>query len=960
MVTMRSISASGCVLLLLWLCVGEVFTEVTWKSYITSLLHSTVPEAHENLVTVITQQLLMIHRATAHCLTQDGNSYRYPPVFDMTRSPCGVIHTVTPPVESITWNISVHNPFYINITLTRINLTDSVEGCRVESLQLVWGEGLRSERICGLRRSYTEHINSGRVIVIYATEGGWRKGTFSVIYQVAEVKLKSMPSVYMNLEEDERLITKFSDMFDGNYEDYYTDLSLTSLFSTAIEVGSRTVNVVFRGLPSFVLNLYILRSNATATDDVLNLQCYDGPFTSSPSLKLSTYSITNLDNVRVGKTVVERSRSFVMMCAFRMKYIGCKNCDSLVIRHLRYPSGQIRQVNIAESTNIILPENRYCYEKLCLLNLTSSRETSVKLRITHIELPNIDHSNDCLYEGVAVYESRKHDLYGINYLMDLEERSPDQLLPIARICDKVRQNIGGQMKEHYVLDTVVSTENSLIVAFYSSHQHTSLGSLHLIADISKCQGFYSFCGQVTRSMKDYVLHQPNNRYVEESYKSESSIKVYDLLRVTRYFLDINVMEVDHRAIPILERSAYIAIFTNVTSTYNIIALRPKACAVIQYIPHKKDGTWRALDCAISILRARDAGDGDFNIKLHQQIEETQQCANKSLLSTDKYWNYMIGQKYSKAYIVNPLIPQCGHISALATQLNRPSGDLLATQHSDLTTQYIRNTFVGIESMLHRFVNSLEHNILVSTSDVAEAGKEQYGISHIRALVSPDPHYWQPVPSFYQNLQSAITFWSNNCFVHLSVLLRYEFDHGITPYSKMVYHQWQFSAHLRLGETLTYTEPYCYYRRYIFLRVLPLNLHAATCKVSFAIDIHKPFGNLTYAEEITELDRVHELPLPASQLTHAYVAWGYKSLTWNDAHSKCRAVGGYLPSITSNEESEFLERVVWGKSHASQFAADHPCRVSTVVYSFYLGLNTSQVSIINYTLLYIFYMHLMNS
>ena len=52
--------------------------------------------------------------------------------------PCGIITPPTPPQGNLTWNISVHPLYHVNVTILNFNLTSSLEGCRVESLHITW------------------------------------------------------------------------------------------------------------------------------------------------------------------------------------------------------------------------------------------------------------------------------------------------------------------------------------------------------------------------------------------------------------------------------------------------------------------------------------------------------------------------------------------------------------------------------------------------------------------------------------------------------------------------------------------------------------------------------------------------------------------------------------------------------------------------------------------------------
>ena len=923
---MRIIHIETRVLVTLWLCIGVVSTNETWASYITSILHSTVPTTHNNLATVITQQIFQIHRAIVHCLTQDGNSYRYPPVFDMTKSPCGVIHTVTPPVESITWNISVHNPFYINITLTRINLTDSVGECRIESLQLVWGEGLHSERFCGVWLPYNKHIDGGRVNVIYTTEGDSRQGLFSILYQVlpkSNIFLAS--NAFINLEEDIHGLETYatylwSIKINGFVRYFYVDI--TNLFSKRFS-DEFTVRV----LPSFVIEL-LINANASIVSASTGLQCHDGPSRVSPLLPVA--SLIYWDPSRKFSTgSALESTAFVMTCKLNHMFGICDQCNATRIRHTRYPNQHMTQINVTSFTVLRLPDSELCNGNMCLLNLTTRSETAVIFNLTELTLPNVDHSRDCLYEGLAIYEARKHDLYYLDRYRSAYTCMSGQVTPIVRICGKVRQKIAVGTKADYLFDRVVSKGNSLLVVFYSYHRALAMGTLHFTSDASPCQGFYAFCGQVTETFQHSSIYNNRKEYFD-------SLRPLTLLR---FYKDIEINGSHSSDILILERDAYMGVTTNASHTYNVVAVRPTSCAVIQYFPRKVYPTGRARECTISMIRARDTGSGELNITVDHLSEYSKQCTQlPPALRIDRQWTLLLADRASRSYVLNNLYPLCSQITASLAQPILSVSDLLQSRHTKVTKQYIEYTFLGKNKQLHKYSHSLNHAILINTSDPLG----QFGIGHVRSIENADSRFCK-VPSGHQQLQTVIVFWTQLCTIHVSINLVYEYSVSSIKQTNQIYF-FHFTTRLQPLANVTFTQCFLYFRRYVILKIHKIVSHkSAICKIKFYIDTQRQFGMLQVLEELYWTEINVSIPVPLSHIKQVYIAWGYTSLSWNEANAKCSAMGGYLPSVTTKDEIDFLEKAVWGKFTPRQLVI-HPCRASPVVCTFFMGFNIRLVSL----------------
>ena len=122
-----------------------------------------------------------------------------------------------------------------------------------------------------------------------------------------------------------------------------------------------------------------------------------------------------------------------------------------------------------------------------------------------------------------------------------------------------------------------------------------------------------------------------------------------------------------------------------------------------------------------------------------------------------------------------------------------------------------------------------------------------------------------------------------------------------------------------------------------------------CKVCFSIDISRQYGVLKMHEEMRWANTKVSLPAHVSQFNQVYIIWGYTSLSWQEGNRKCRQLDGFLPSITTKEETDFLEKVVLGKFTPRQLSI-HLCRSLSVICSFFMGLDSRLVSVHIYILI----------
>ena len=587
-------------------------TEEKHNGYVMSLVQYSMGHIASHLIDQLLYVSKQVFDQTSHCRPRHTPVEQVP----IPRSPCGVLHPHSPVLLSQNWTFTVHHNFDINVTILRFNLTNSVEHCRAQSLYITWSRKdsgkLTSARYCGVRSQWTLSVINNEANLLYFTDGFTFRGEFLIAYQI-----------FSNLTQDKL----FSEIF--NFEEYFDSymprqrfqfrrkltfklnqtanthvsilaFSLSYLFADQ-SLNEKTSFIIFRLLPSYIMDLYVRQRDldffqAKYSDLLYNLDCFDGPSSTSPRLLIVNGGSSSHLHMYNSSTV---SSGFLVACRLTYRPRQCLDtaatCKHLLLMDQRwFPNPLLNQYTyISDQQSLTFPTNSACNSVVCLMKVSSSSKKPLSLTVSHLKLPDIDHSNDCLYEGAAIIEELKHMPTFLPYLkyhdtgyaeaintfdgFDFSRiQTQDKLMPVLRLCGKVPIQDGGSVKEGLITNTLVGMGSSLIIALYSFHRHGSIGNMELIAKEVDCPGVYISCLEITTldlcttRTQSYCLPTitPPSLHFE-------SRDMYNIDALTRY---PDGSQRFSETILVSVKNALVSISGNDTHTFNVVAMRPSACA----------------------------------------------------------------------------------------------------------------------------------------------------------------------------------------------------------------------------------------------------------------------------------------------------------------------------------------------------------------------------------------------
>ena len=366
------------------------------------------------------------------------------------------------------------------------------------------------------------------------------------------------------------------------------------------------------------------------------------------------------------------------------------------------------------------------------------------------------------------------------------------------------------------------------------------------------------------------------------------------------------------------------------------------------------------------------------------------CKGTFVGNRTKLWNlYGVTHEYrhlyfaTKAYYmyINDLVPQCTSVALTAASKASNFGLTTFFYPNMIGRKIAEYIYYGhfdydewTTNMFNTFTHSLKYAIAVSNGTIAQAQYSTFGHLlkikqplHFRNVEGRLPQvsggrygnsFVQP-PDFSsamkkqdpQTWQCVIHLTSQSCDFDLTMYIMYDFVRGLDEYNPLdYYHITTYKLKLQRGKVVSIHEPHYYFYRYVFIRptlAIAESKGNSVCTVKCTIDVLLPFWDFDWENEAKMEPNLPDLGNPAG-LALAYILWDFWPRSWVSAESECTDIGGHLPSVTSQEEAEFLDKVAWGKFSPRQLFKN-PCRWATGVCAFYIGLNKTAVS--THSLLY---------
>ena len=634
--------------------------------------------------------------------------------------PCGVIYPPSPPPWNTYWDIHVPSVFYVNVTFIHFKLAEALHTCRVKGVRARWPVSdtwlTNPWLLCGLRLPWNVYVPSKAAKVEYWTNGGPRHGQFAIRFQIyTDAPHVGEQTIIRNMELANITVVK-------------------EHFSRHDMRSDKAYLVILRELPSDTIEAELAAEDTAKCQNVAGL---DGPFTNSPKLTSRSTSVKKFRYKTEAMYKYQRSSGFVV--AFLVQWMKKRGCRSffggfkITYNRYSYPlwDGAVQfdsfkaehnvkrtTFNTSLSVSILLDDCQYGNAKICIHLFNQAQNKAVKLTIKHLSLPALDTSNNCLYEGLAIYDYKRavHEkrAWQIYQKMAMDE----MISPIVHLCRKVRQIKDGKYLEDYITNTIVSSTSMIgqgedingghiLLVYYSYHMGQGGGKLTVTADSSDCPGFYVYCGSI-----------PYSPYVFNGYRPYSIRYMADELTLPGW---------SNRSINMASSEGFVTYQKNQSLALTILSVYK--CVTLQY--HITEYWYPPLqECAVAVFHARNHGPNNLKISLTQRSEARVDCSKGVQLQNWRLEN-ADGSAWTDSYAVSQCRAACHWISIEAMALTNTSiSQLKIFKHNEISPAELSAIFLKeTHTYMTPFFQTLNYSVILQKE--ALIGQFEYGTGHYR-------------------------------------------------------------------------------------------------------------------------------------------------------------------------------------------------------------------------------------
>ena len=436
-------------------CISGFQWHVYHERILQQALHGLV--LNDSLSTTIAILYKHVFRLTAFC-RENANDVHNP-----INSPCGKI-AVYETQEAQEWLIQSHVKYDVNITFSTFRLPTNFIGCHLTALTTQW-QGGKMGPFCGLRKPWSIFVPRNKATVIYLAHYTNLTTEFAAYYHVYQKgSIRGLLENYVNVES-----TKFT--WRKSFI-YMADLSYQRHIDAFHSI------LLIREMPSLEIQMKIstyfqLRSNVT---------CFDGPTANNNPL------MKNLGISTEYFTYFYPSAAFVIMCRVIHHGIWEQMTGQVAMSYIARTMSSHTIVQLQQSEHVRLNLSNCVVNgvKICRIvigNATNQYGTTrnlnsltflpekfqLEVSIKELMLPRIDNSQDCLHEGLVIYDVDRHEIWS---LRRSSTEGYDLVYPIIRQCRKSPLLYKNLSIQQYVAQTVVTPTSRVMIILYDLHSHT--------------------------------------------------------------------------------------------------------------------------------------------------------------------------------------------------------------------------------------------------------------------------------------------------------------------------------------------------------------------------------------------------------------------------------------------------------------------------------------------------------
>ena len=594
------------------------------------------------------------------------------------KRPCGVISPPTPPPGNLTWNIGVHPLYHVNVTLLGFNLTPSIVGCRVESLDITWSNGHMTPR-CGSRLPWSVYVPGNEVAIHYRTEGGSRRGKFIVHYQVYKLgAIKGQLETYVYNSKNDVELASYPREFTFSptiFQDFY------NLRRSVLLIQER----FFHSIRSKFLKEHL---------NCFALEGYDGPFLISPLLYFELDFSENMN----GAYVAYSSGFAVTFLLDIIHRTSCNNVKGLIIEYFRL---NIFRLLESPQVHADLPEHnldsfmsdgcRYREMTMCVFSTKFSKHRRWNVTLTKVQLNGFDTSRNCLYEALVIYPGLLR--YSVKEY------------PII-LCQKIRQYENGKYHEDFIINSLVNMADGMTIIYHSYYVNTPLGKINFTVTSTAVTGAFAYCRKPR--IGDY-RHSPRTYEALPAERGDSRLGAG--LRPKGWGVG--------------ENEAYFGYGAHASRGYNgsmcLNVISVLGDAVIQYYPTSYP-TKPLKSCALAILQSREVGENNLKLHLTHRVEAAAAC-NVSIAITEwemsnEFHSNELYKLYSEAYVIENIDSACFSFEFHVQIRTTASGNIRTINTKLITISDISALFLGNKKHhISSNIRNLNHIIRITNTSL---------------------------------------------------------------------------------------------------------------------------------------------------------------------------------------------------------------------------------------------------
>ena len=926
-----------------------------WRWYIDRLLFSSIRNHPNDKVEIFETQARRYHNALSMYLSSLNMKYDMDTMYcrkplentiqdwniNVTQSPCGRLQvdwthkTHTPNINQVFWNVSIKHSynFHVNLTLSNVDLADSLKDCRSEGIRITEvktdKDDLILPTICGDREYQLVFIFATTFTIEYyispnlararrqgLTKSFHTKGHFRATFQVFHKDLVSGRSPDSMLVLDAGVSKGSSDYVVIN-----STVFLSSIASQRIH-NSISIHAIIVGEigSSIIAALTYVKGH---NSECFQMRAFDGPNervdqllrTNRPQyIKYrrpyqqylhSLTANTNGDHVIFRRTTIHIMSVYIEMAAMSSCSMHIDDIKFVFYIDI-YDYSHKRKIFVNDTGLLLsLPTNNNECRFSCVFELITNPGSFIQVSVAHYDISGFNPG--CYFRGLLVYKWRKAVFAGVKRRAARLGISEDFLRPTAKICKDVISDHNGILSEMLIPNEYTSDMDMIRITWFSFPGGKF--DIQLKINKSNCRGTFVQCTTFKKpeslsKIFDRVTHRSSAEYFAK-YKSfpvpVNSGRSNKWLGTASFY---------HGILDIENGGTYQNNTFYVNLAYD--------CIVLQHIQliasHSPYLTCVAGVTSVAGLRQ------EFSITVTLQIENVPQCNDYSSIKI----NYnRISFKHEQFQ------PSCGLVSIHLRRTYLDASAIFDNRDMDNLYQVFRDKWKRNSLRFLKILDDIsvfykddnKHSLLLAESSINRI----WSISHKQLDFYSQGRsfrFGHPLAQYFQEVSLHAVKYMTKITIGLSktsgsacgrVGLRIVVFHR-SFLSSTLYYQWHQVSVTESTNTII-NDVMLYTHRTIAIQPDVGNILNGSCTLNIGFNPTTNINNF-----LRSYHKILDIPCCFEDYQRIYyVIWQdyarfhvNKNLSsWEDANEMCSSTDGHLFHITTENDISILENFILG-------------------------------------------------